>query len=50
MNKINKFSIFFIIKLGIYIIIGSNGSGKIIFIENELKNNINKVKDVVYFV
>ncbi|HAA6455244.1 TPA_asm: ABC transporter ATP-binding protein [Listeria monocytogenes] len=49
MNKINKFSIFFITKPGIYTITGSNGSGKTTFIENELKNNTNKVKDVAYF-
>ncbi|HEL7415525.1 TPA: ABC-F family ATP-binding cassette domain-containing protein, partial [Listeria monocytogenes] len=34
---------------GIYTITGSNGSGKTTFIENELKNNTNKVKDVAYF-
>ncbi|EAF7890696.1 ABC-F family ATP-binding cassette domain-containing protein, partial [Listeria monocytogenes] len=33
----------------IYTITGSNGSGKTTFIENELKNNTNKVKDVAYF-
>ncbi|WP_180717802.1 ATP-binding cassette domain-containing protein [Listeria monocytogenes] len=49
MNKINKFSIFSITKPGIYTITGSNGSGKTTFIENELKNNTNKVKDVAYF-
>ncbi|EAD7213817.1 ATP-binding cassette domain-containing protein [Listeria monocytogenes] len=49
MNKINKFSIFSITKPGIYTITGSNGSGKTTFIENELKNNPNKVKDVAYF-
>ncbi|EAG9261890.1 hypothetical protein A7N88_13400 [Listeria monocytogenes] len=49
MNKINKFSIFSITKPGIYTITGSNGSGKATFIENELKNNPNKVKDVAYF-
>ncbi|EED2404873.1 ABC-F family ATP-binding cassette domain-containing protein [Listeria monocytogenes] len=49
MNKINKFSIFSITKPGIYTITGSNGSGKTTFIENELKNNKNKVKDVAYF-
>ncbi|HAA6512417.1 TPA: ABC-F family ATP-binding cassette domain-containing protein [Listeria monocytogenes] len=49
MNKINKFSIFSITKPGIYTITGSNGSGKTTFIENELKNNSNKVKDVAYF-
>ncbi|MCI2565750.1 ATP-binding cassette domain-containing protein [Listeria monocytogenes] len=49
MNKINKFSIFSITKPGIYTITGSNGSGKTAFIENELKNNTNKVKDVAYF-
>ncbi|EAK9493474.1 ABC-F family ATP-binding cassette domain-containing protein, partial [Listeria monocytogenes] len=48
-NKINKFSIFSITKPGIYTITGSNGSGKTTFIENELKNNTNKVKDVAYF-
>ncbi|MCN47533.1 ABC transporter ATP-binding protein, partial [Listeria monocytogenes] len=32
-----------------YTITGSNGSGKTTFIENELKNNTNKVKDVAYF-
>ncbi|PCZ11883.1 ATP-binding cassette domain-containing protein, partial [Listeria monocytogenes] len=47
--KINKFSIFSITKPGIYTITGSNGSGKTTFIENELKNNTNKVKDVAYF-
>ncbi|EAE9738924.1 ABC-F family ATP-binding cassette domain-containing protein, partial [Listeria monocytogenes] len=36
-------------KPGIYTITGSNGSGKTTFIENELKNNTNKVKDVAYF-
>ncbi|EAE8575357.1 ABC-F family ATP-binding cassette domain-containing protein, partial [Listeria monocytogenes] len=46
---INKFSIFSITKPGIYTITGSNGSGKTTFIENELKNNTNKVKDVAYF-
>ncbi|ECW8302647.1 ABC-F family ATP-binding cassette domain-containing protein, partial [Listeria monocytogenes] len=45
----NKFSIFSITKPGIYTITGSNGSGKTTFIENELKNNTNKVKDVAYF-
>ncbi|EBF5161200.1 ABC-F family ATP-binding cassette domain-containing protein, partial [Listeria monocytogenes] len=45
----NKFSIFSITKPGIYTITGSNGSGKTTFIENELKNNSNKVKDVAYF-
>ncbi|EAF0861591.1 ABC-F family ATP-binding cassette domain-containing protein [Listeria monocytogenes] len=49
MNKINRFSIFSITKPGIYTITGSNGSGKTTFIENELKNNSNKVKDVAYF-
>ncbi|EAD0695351.1 ABC-F family ATP-binding cassette domain-containing protein [Listeria monocytogenes] len=49
MNKINKFSIFSITKPGIYTITGSNGSGKTTFIENELKNNTNKVKEVAYF-
>ncbi|EED2630063.1 ABC-F family ATP-binding cassette domain-containing protein [Listeria monocytogenes] len=49
MNKINKFSISSINKPGIYTITGSNGSGKTTFIENELKNNTNKVKDVAYF-
>ncbi|EAD1427145.1 ATP-binding cassette domain-containing protein [Listeria monocytogenes] len=49
MNKINKFSIFSITKPGIYTITGSNGSGKTTFIENELKNNTNKVNDVAYF-
>ncbi|EAE6298501.1 TPA_asm: ATP-binding cassette domain-containing protein [Listeria monocytogenes] len=49
MNKINKFSIFSITKPGIYTITGSNGSGKTTFIENDLKNNPNKVKDVAYF-
>ncbi|ENV6928161.1 ATP-binding cassette domain-containing protein [Listeria monocytogenes] len=49
MNKINRFSIFSITKPGIYTITGSNGSGKTTFIENELKNNTNKVKDVAYF-
>lgn len=49
MNKINKFSIFSITKPGIHTITGSNGSGKTTFIENELKNNTNKVKDVAYF-
>ncbi|EAH4325703.1 ATP-binding cassette domain-containing protein [Listeria monocytogenes] len=49
MNKINKFSTFSITKPGIYTITGSNGSGKTTFIENELKNNTNKVKDVAYF-
>lgn len=49
MNKINKFSIFSITKPGIYTITGSNGSGKTTFIENESKNNTNKVKDVAYF-
>ncbi|EJU3068979.1 ATP-binding cassette domain-containing protein [Listeria monocytogenes] len=49
MNKINKFSIFSITKPGIYTITSSNGSGKTTFIENELKNNTNKVKDVAYF-
>ncbi|HFJ2336856.1 TPA: ATP-binding cassette domain-containing protein [Listeria monocytogenes] len=49
MNKINKFSIFSITKPGIYTITGSNGSGKTTFIENEFKNNTNKVKDVAYF-
>ncbi|EAG9321745.1 ATP-binding cassette domain-containing protein [Listeria monocytogenes] len=49
MNKINKFSIFSITKPGIYTITGSNGSGKTTFIENELKNNTNKIKDVAYF-
>lgn len=49
MNKINKFSIFSITKPGIYTITGSNGSGKTTFIENELKINTNKVKDVAYF-
>ncbi len=49
MNKINKFSIFSITKPGIYTITGSNGSGKTTFIENELKNNTNKVKDVAFF-
>ncbi|EGT1612671.1 ATP-binding cassette domain-containing protein, partial [Listeria monocytogenes] len=44
-----KFSIFSITKPGIYTITGSNGSGKTTFIENELKNNTNKVKDVAYF-
>ncbi|HAA6520713.1 TPA: ABC-F family ATP-binding cassette domain-containing protein, partial [Listeria monocytogenes] len=44
-----KFSIFSITKPGIYTITGSNGSGKTTFIENELKNNSNKVKDVAYF-
>ncbi|EAF4324097.1 ABC-F family ATP-binding cassette domain-containing protein, partial [Listeria monocytogenes] len=34
---------------GIHTITGSNGSGKTTFIENELKNNTNKVKDVAYF-
>ncbi|EAH0133178.1 ABC-F family ATP-binding cassette domain-containing protein, partial [Listeria monocytogenes] len=43
------FSIFSITKPGIYTITGSNGSGKTTFIENELKNNTNKVKDVAYF-
>ncbi|HAC4876475.1 ABC transporter ATP-binding protein, partial [Listeria monocytogenes] len=38
-----------ITKPGIYTITGSNGSGKTTFIENELKNNTNKVKDVAYF-
>ncbi|HGI6560911.1 TPA: ATP-binding cassette domain-containing protein, partial [Listeria monocytogenes] len=41
--------IFSITKPGIYTITGSNGSGKTTFIENELKNNTNKVKDVAYF-
>ncbi|EBD1618068.1 ABC-F family ATP-binding cassette domain-containing protein [Listeria monocytogenes] len=36
-------------KPGIHTITGSNGSGKTTFIENELKNNTNKVKDVAYF-
>ncbi|EJA8573861.1 ATP-binding cassette domain-containing protein [Listeria monocytogenes] len=49
MNKINKFSIFSITKPGIHTITGSNGSGKTTFIENELKNNTNKVKDVACF-
>ncbi|EAD2945226.1 ABC transporter ATP-binding protein, partial [Listeria monocytogenes] len=40
---------FSITKPGIYTITGSNGSGKTTFIENELKNNTNKVKDVAYF-
>ncbi|MCN06486.1 ABC transporter ATP-binding protein, partial [Listeria monocytogenes] len=41
--------IFSITKPGIHTITGSNGSGKTTFIENELKNNTNKVKDVAYF-
>ncbi|MBC1808035.1 ATP-binding cassette domain-containing protein [Listeria sp. FSL L7-0993] len=49
MSKINKFSIFSITKPGIYTITGSNGSGKTTFIENELKSNPSKVKDVAYF-
>lgn len=49
MNKTNNFSIFSIKKPGIYTISGSNGSGKTTFIENELKSNTTKVKDVAYF-
>ncbi|EFR98293.1 ABC transporter, ATP-binding/permease protein, partial [Listeria ivanovii FSL F6-596] len=46
MTKTNKFSIFSIKKPGIYTITGSNGSGKTTFIENELKGNTEKAKDV----
>ncbi|EFS04481.1 ABC transporter, ATP-binding/permease protein, partial [Listeria seeligeri FSL S4-171] len=49
MNKTYNFSIFSIKKPGIYTISGSNGSGKTTFIENELKSNTTKVKDVAYF-
>lgn len=49
MTKTNKFSIFSIKKPGIYTITGSNGSGKTTFIENELKGNTVKAKDVAYF-
>lgn len=49
MTKTNKFSIFSIKKPGIYTITGSNGSGKTTFIENELKGNTVKAKNVAYF-
>ncbi|MBC1625975.1 ATP-binding cassette domain-containing protein [Listeria welshimeri] len=49
MTKINKFSIFSIKEPGIYTIGGVNGSGKTTFIENELKDNTKKAKDVAYF-
>lgn len=49
MTKINKFSIFSIKEPGIYTIGGVNGSGKTTFIENELKDNTTKAKDVAYF-